>query len=119
MPNTANLNLLIETISRAAPEQMIMGAWQRSIACGTAYCFGGWIEALIGPNVPSYADWLGIDTIQTSHLFLMPYDYSPARFDRLAPERRKAIALDVLRTLRDENLVRWPDDCLSFAEDGL
>jgi hypothetical protein len=121
MPNTANIDKLIEAI-KAKPTHFKMDEWKTDgdllHDCGTVACLGGWSNVLSGHlgkegagawnNDDVAAAWLGITKTQANQLFYMDGPDQRANFDCAEPDARVIAADRVLKVLRDEGRVDWP-----------
>jgi len=120
--NIDHMNILINTIEKAKPEQCIMGRWKKPLGCGTAYCIGGWIDHLICTDAIPSVIYKDLDRYmhhsyqdQTAAVLEIPDDQAyyltkPGimdTFDLLDASTRKAAMLKVLRWYRDEGTIQW------------
>jgi len=121
MINTDNINRLIETISKAPADHMIMNNWNEPRPCGTAHCIGGWAQVLGAPQDPrDRAKWYGINTIEVNALEFMNNDqmFGLAQFDMLPADQRKVLMLGVLNNLLATGHVDWDKQFIDAGLEG-
>lgn len=110
MPNTQNIQKLIDKIKSVSDDLVIMGGWGPSDSCGTAHCIGGWADVIKRneKKCQTTGDWLGINCEQTGNLFyLYCIDMELCEFDRYPAHIRKEAVLQVLTKLKDTGKVDW------------
>lgn len=114
MVNVANIDKMIDAISKQA-DPIYMGTFVRNNSeCGTTACLAGWANILRlgeqgkGGNYQfdstyDAAEWMGLEQSKANDLF---YDY---RADDLPDKERKAATIALLTKLRDTGEARWRD----------
>lgn len=117
--NVANINLMIEAISKEA-KPIYMGDYvSKNTECGTTACLAGWANILrfeqLGKGIRppgdfelsddgTAAEWMGLNWDTGYNLF---HDY---RADDLPQDERKAATIELLTKLRDTGgKATWAD----------